>query len=133
MARLRDWSAVRLATWLGSKRGTLAIASTSPVLRIERHQRAGLGAGLVHGALELLFGDALQRGVDGQLDVCAGARERPPPLTHHELPPPRVVPDDQGLHLTPQLRIEGTLDALQALAVDAREPEHLRRPAAPCG
>ena len=93
---------------------------------IERHQRAGARLELVHGALELLFGDPLQRDVDGELDVRAGARERPPPITHLELSPPRVVPDDQGLHPTPQLRIEGTLDAFQALAVDVREPEHVR-------
>ena len=58
-------------------------------------------------------------------NLRTGARERPPLLTQHKLPPPRVVADDHGLHLTPQLRIERSLDALQAVAVDAGEPEHL--------
>jgi len=94
-------------------------------LRVERHQRPGGGAEVAYGALELVLRNALQRRVDGQFDVCAGVRTRLAHLAHVDLTSHPVAPDDQGLHTTPQLRIEGALHALQALAVDVREAEHL--------
>src|SRR5690606_28195651 len=94
-------------------------------LRIERDQGAGAGAELAYRALELLLGEALQGGVDGQLDVRATRRRGHAGLVENELAAERIVADDQGLHPTPQLRIEDTFNALQALAVDVGEPEHV--------
>ena len=48
----------------------------SPVLRVHRHQAAGIGMVLRHHLRQLLLGDELNPGIDGQLNVAGRAAAR---------------------------------------------------------
>ena len=122
-ARLRRANSVASRYSFGSNVGSLASARISPVCGIHDDGRAADGAVVKDTGMQLPLGDVLQELVDGQFDGRSGGWRT---LESVEGMAPRVGLHEHLAVFAADLRVVRGLEAIQALAVDADESEHVR-------
>ena len=109
---------------LGLNVGQLAIASTSPVLRVHDDRGAAVGALLFDASAQLALDDVLQLLVDGQLERAAAGRRA---LETAEDAAAGVGLDEERALAAADDLVVGRFEAAEADVVEADVAEQVRR------